>query len=135
MKTREEIIELCVEVAGMWRNPHDAKLYRKKVKRWIEDKLDEVSENDKMEVSFWVMTDGHQFIKLEGSTLKEIKDLAIKTCKENPWGMLCRPIILRNGKEIKRVGENEPVTNNGGVNIKRWFKSVKNDEDIKNIFK
>jgi len=135
MKTKEEIIELCVEVVGLWRSSHDAKLYRKKIIPWLEAKFDKESENDKMEVSFWVMTDSHQFIKLEETTLERIKASAIATCEKHPWGMLCRPIILRNGTEIKRIGENEPITNNGGVNIKRWFKSVKNDEDIKKIFK
>lgn len=80
--------------------------------------------------SFWFMRDNHTFIKLTGTTITEIKNKAILTSRENPYGMVCPVIILEGDKEIKRVGSCCHVDGNGNVDLSGWEKDVKKENII-----
>ena len=84
-----------------------------------------------MRPSFWFMRDNHTFYKPEGKNLNEVKKDLVKTAKENPYGMVCRVIILEGEKEIRRVGESCHVDGNGNFDIDKWYNSVREDEVVR----
>ena len=77
-----------------------------------------------IKLSLWFMTDMHTFRRLQGKTLNELKECAIKTAKKHPYGMVCNPTLIINGVETSN-GCNYHVDKNGKVEISKWIKTVK----------
>jgi len=55
------------------------------------------------EVKFYYMHDNHTFFRLTGTTLDELLDNAEAMAKESRCGMLCPPMLLAGGKEVRRL--------------------------------
>ena len=55
------------------------------------------------EVKFYYMHDNHTFSRLHGATLDEVLDNAEAMAKESRCGMLCPPMLLAGGKEVRRL--------------------------------
>lgn len=83
---------------------------------------------------FWYMRDDHSFCRPEGKNLEEIKENFIKLAKDNPYGMICKVIIINEdeNEEERRVGENAHVDHEGNVDIDFWYESVRYDEIVRN---
>lgn len=82
--------------------------------------------------SFWYMRDGHSFIKITGDDINEVKINFIKTAKENPYGMVCPVIIMKEDKELRRVGQPCHVDGKGNVDISKWLTQILKEECIRN---
>lgn len=58
------------------------------------------------EVRFYFMHDNHTFTRLKGETLDDVLAHAdaVEAGPRGSYGMLCPAILLRGGKECRRVG-------------------------------
>lgn len=54
------------------------------------------------EVRFYYMADRHHFYRLTGS-IHEAAEQAKKIAVDEPYGMLCPPILMKSDKEVRRV--------------------------------
>lgn len=86
-------------------------------------------------ISFYYMHDNHTFSKLKGRTLEQIADHCYEIREHSHYGMLCPVILLRDDKEIRRVGE--PVHCSGPrkddlwfTGINEWKQNLKTDKDV-----
>jgi hypothetical protein len=88
-----------------------------------------------IEISFWFMYDNHTFYKPVGDTLEEILyDLSCHA-KKNPYGMICPVIVLKDGKEIKRIGNAVHIDGNGKAkDYDKWYDAIHGDSDIVNYY-
>ena len=82
--------------------------------------------------SFWYMRDGFSFIRITGKNIKDVKNNFIKVAKENPYGMVCPVTIMKEEKELRRVGQPCHVDGRGNVDISEWFKEILKEECIRN---
>lgn len=57
------------------------------------------------EVKFYYMHDNHTFSRLHGTTLDEVLDNAEAMAKKSRCGMVCPPMLLAGGKEVRRLKE------------------------------
>lgn len=57
------------------------------------------------ELLFHYMHDNHTFSRLHGNTIDEILASAETMANESPCGMLCPPILMAEGKELRRLRE------------------------------
>jgi len=57
------------------------------------------------EVKFYYMHDNHTFSRLQGATIDEVLTAADAVALESPCGMLCPPMLLAGGKEVRRLKE------------------------------
>lgn len=57
------------------------------------------------EVKFYYMHDNHTFSRLHGTTIDEVLAAADAMAKESRCGMLCPPMLLARGKELRRLKE------------------------------
>ena len=55
------------------------------------------------EVKFYYMHDNHTFSRLTGATIDEVLASADAMAKESRCGMLCSPLLLAGGKEVRRL--------------------------------
>lgn len=55
------------------------------------------------EVRFYYMRDNHTFSRLTGTTIDEVLANATAMAKESRCGMLCSPMLLAGGKEVRRL--------------------------------
>jgi hypothetical protein len=55
------------------------------------------------EVKFYYMHDNHTFSRLNGTTIDDVLEGAEAMAKESRCGMLCPPILLVGGKEVRRL--------------------------------
>lgn len=97
-------------------------------------------------ISLWYMSDGHGFYRLTGS-VREAAEQAKRIAKDEPYGMLCPPTLLRNGKEVRRVGGG-PFDQQARVHmgsrdkwdefceaVDRWVAEVLTDPDVARLDK
>lgn len=70
------------------------------------------------------MRDNHTFIRVKGETSYEILTKMVDVALENPYGMVCPPVILKNDKEYKRYSTSANVNIEGSVNLSEWIKDV-----------
>lgn len=92
---------------------------------------------ENVSISFYFMRDNHTFIKINPSSLESLKEILIKTAKENPYGMIC-PVTIGDkttNKEIRRTGSCCHVDQFGNCDIDSWFRTIQDDVDIKHFFK
>lgn len=57
------------------------------------------------EVKFYYMHDNHTFSRLHGTTIDEVLTAADAMAKESRCGMLCPPMLLARGKELRSLKE------------------------------
>lgn len=57
------------------------------------------------EVNFYYMHDIHIFSRLYGATIDEVLAAADAMAAESRCGMLCPPVLLSEGKELRRLRE------------------------------
>ena len=69
----------------------------------IETLKDRATGNQPDEAKVYYMHDNHTFSPLLGTTLDEMLAQADGMAKESPGGMLCPPILLKNGQEMRRL--------------------------------
>jgi len=55
------------------------------------------------EVKFYYMHDNHTFSRLIGATIDEVLASADAMAKKSRCGMLCSPMLLARGKEVRRL--------------------------------
>ena len=77
------------------------------------------------QLSIWFMTDMHTFIRIKGEKVRELKAEAKQIAKKYPYGMVCAPILICEGKTEERIGKSCHVDGNGKVNLREWGKSIK----------
>jgi hypothetical protein len=86
-------------------------------------------------ISFWWMNDCHTFVRLKGKNIEEILIHVCKCFNDDKYGMLCPATLLKDGKELYRIGQ--PI--HGGANfhkeILKWVNSIKNDPYAMDIIK
>lgn len=63
------------------------------------------------EMRLYYMTDSQGFHRLTG-TIREAAEQAKRIASDEPYGMLCPPMLLREGKEIRRLGGG-PLSSSG----------------------
>ena len=81
----------------------DAKALTEALRWAIETLKDRATGNQPDEIKVYYMHDNHTFSPLRGTTLDEILAQADGMAKESPGGMLCPPILLKNGQEMRRL--------------------------------
>ena len=96
------------------------------------------------DVKFWYGHDGHYHTPLKG-TVAEVAAEAIRIAStpEGRYGLLLWPTVLRNGKEVRRVGDAGPFgggacVHMGGADdlpnfiarVAEWVKVVSADPDV-----
>jgi len=87
------------------------------------------------EVRFYYMHDNHAFSKLTGDTLEEVLDSAYAMAKESRCGMLCAPMLLAGGKEVRRLNgvAHAPCGSDDSkwlAGIAEWRKECEADSDV-----
>ena len=93
------------------------------------------------EMRLYYMADCHGFYRLKG-TVREAAAQAKEIAKDEPYGMLCPPILLRGEKEIRRVGDG-PLSPQAAVHagprdkwdefcaaVDRWVDLILADPDV-----
>ncbi len=55
------------------------------------------------EIRFYYMHDNHTFSRLAGNSIDTILQHAETLAFESPFGILCPPTLLFNGKEVRRL--------------------------------
>lgn len=71
----------------------------------VDRKVKTQTEAQPDEVKFYYLHDNHTFSWLHGATIDEVLDNAETMAKESRCGMLCPPILLAGGKELRRLKE------------------------------
>lgn len=78
-------------------------------------------------ISFWWMSENFTFVRLKGKNLKDILNHAEKCRKEHPYGMLCAPTLLNDGKDLYRIGESIHDNDKYSENVKKWIEAIEKD--------
>jgi len=87
------------------------------------------------EVKCYYMHDNHTFSLLHGTTIDEVLAAADTMAIESPCGMLCPPVILAGGREVRRLKEaaHAPCCGNDSKWIEgkaAWRKECENDSQV-----
>jgi hypothetical protein len=87
------------------------------------------------EIRVYYMHDNHTFTRLTGKTLNKILQAADKLAVESPCGMLCSPVVMANGKEIRRlkVTAHAPCCGNSEKWVEgkaAWLKECRADQAV-----
>lgn len=81
------------------------------------------------------MKENHTFEYVDEDTLDEVCYRLECLAKENPYGVVCAPIVVdRTGKEIARIGVSVDVGDKG-VNLSQWKRELENDVTFINFFR
>lgn len=70
------------------------------------------------DISFWWMNDNHTFIKLHTYDLDEIILRSNILRKRYPFGCLCRPVLKKEGSEVRRIGI--MIIDGGSNRLNQW---------------
>jgi len=130
MEIYEYINTLPNKVFNRIRNTED----NDKCKKHLIKHLEKINQKG-ITLSFWFMQDMHLFIKVKVTTLNKIVKEYKILAKKHPHGMVCPVTILKDGKDLRRVGKSCHVTKDGKVQLSDWITSISNDIDIKRILK
>ena len=88
------------------------------------------------EVKFYYMHDNHTFSRIPGTTLDVILANADTMAHESRCGMLCPPMLLAGGKEVRRLREvaHAPCCDSGDAKwvagTEAWRKECEADSDV-----
>ena len=87
-------------------------------------------------VKFYYMHDNHTFTRLDGITLDAILADADSIERASSYGMLCGPILCRDGREVRRVNTSAHSGASTAPKAKwnagklEWRKAVEADADV-----
>lgn len=88
------------------------------------------------EVRFYYMHDNHTFSRLHGSTIDDVINNAETIAKESRCGMLCPPMLLAGGKELRRLKKvaHAPCCDSGDATWtdekEAWRKECEGDSQV-----
>jgi hypothetical protein len=88
------------------------------------------------EVKFYYMHDNHTFSRLTGATIDEVLESANMMAKKSRCGMLCPPMLLAGGKEVRRLKAvaHAPCGDDGDAKwdagVEAWRKECEADSDV-----
>lgn len=77
-----------------------------------------MSIDDFDDISFWWMNDNHTFVRLHSYDLDEIMLRANMLKLRYPFGCLCRPVLRKEGNEVRRIGV--MIHDQGFEKVKEW---------------
>lgn len=98
---------------------------------------DEVGEEvPKLVPRFRYVRDDLSYFNIVGMGMSEVLENMKTAAKANPNGMVCSVAIIdtKQGKVFDRVGPYCHVDENGDINLKEWFESLKESKTIKDYF-
>jgi hypothetical protein len=90
-------------------------------------------------IKFYYMYDNHTFSRLNGKTIKEILQNAddIESSEAGSCGMLCSATVMKDDKEVKRVGcpahssgKYDPTKEKWNAGKEKWLKDLLEDKDV-----